>query len=496
MRSPSFRPLLILLVLLLLGVPTLPCRAAAGADRLVQPSPIARIDQLLRATYPADEPGAVVLVVKDGQVLLRQGYGMANLELWVPLRPEMVFRLGSITKQFTAVAILKLVEQGKLALDDEVTQYLPDYPTHGARITIDQLLAHTAGLPNYIFLPEWVRTLREDRTPTQLVDLFKDLPADFAPGTKWVYSNSGYVLLGAILEKVTGRSYADGLAANLFTPLGLSHTAYDTAAAIVPNRVSGYEGTAGHYRNTGYISMTEPYAAGALVSTVDDLARWDRALAAGTLLRPDLLDRMFTSGHLADGRPTGYGYGYAVWTYAGHRVLDHAGGVNGFVGEILRLPDDHLLVVLLSNNMEHTPRHDRLAFEIATLVMGLPPGVPRSVEPALLDRYAGVYRIDERTTAVVTHEGDGLFFQRLPGGARTATVPAAGGEFLLGDNLDRLRFTADPSGKVTGLVVEHHYGGPEPAVLTHAGDRGTPRPGAPVGGPGARAGGRPSAPRR
>src|SRR5262249_5905916 len=155
-----------------------------------------------------------------------------------------------------------------------------------------------------------------------------------------------------------------------------------------------------------------------------------------------------------------YGYGFAVWTYAGHRVLDHAGGVNGFVGELLRLPDDRLLVVLLSNNMEHLPRHDFLAFQIATLLLGQPPGEPRSVDPALLARYAGVYRIADQATAVVPREGDRLYFQRLPGGERGAAVPAAGGEFLVGGNLDRLRFTADPSGKVTGLVLERHYGGP------------------------------------
>ncbi|HZF10382.1 MAG TPA: serine hydrolase [Thermoanaerobaculia bacterium] len=450
------RLLLLALGVLFLGTPALPSAVAGSAE-------VARIDQLLRAAYPADEPGAVVLVVQDGQVLLRQGYGMANLELGVPLRPEMVFRVGSITKQFTAMAILKLAEQGKLALDDDITKFLPDYPTHGARITLDHLLTHTSGIPNYVFLPEWVRTLRDDRTPAQLVDVFKDQPAEFAPGAKWVYSNSGYALLGVVVEKVTGKSYCDELAETLFTPLGMSHTACDVTTAIVPNRVSGYEGTPGHYRNTGYISMTEPYAAGALVSTVDDLARWDRALASGTLLRRDLLDRMFTSSHLNDGRETRYGYGYAVWTYAGHRVLDHAGGVNGFVGEILRMPDDHLLVVLLSNSLEHTPRHDFLAFQIATLVLGLPPGAPRSVDPARLDRYAGAYRIDGQTAAIVTHEGDQLFFQRLPG-PRSATVPLAGDEFLLGGNLDRLRFTADPSGKVTGLVFEHHYGGPETAV--------------------------------
>jgi len=456
---------LVLSVLLLLYalLPAPPARAAtAGADL------VARIDQLLQKTYPAGEPGAAVLVERDGQVLLRQGYGMANLEISVPIRPEMVFRIGSITKQFTAVAVLKLAEQGKLGLDDEITKYLPDYPTHGQRITIENLLTHTSGIKSYTSLAEWRKRIREDLSVAQIVDLFKDQPADFAPGEKWLYDNSGYFLLGAIVEKVTGKPYADWMAETLFTPLGLTHTTYGADAPIVPGRVAGYEGEPGYYQNASYISMTHPYAAGALVSTVDDLDRWARALAAGTLVRKDLLDRMTTSYHLKNGRPTGYGYGLGLWSYAGHRVVEHNGGINGFTTALLTMPDDHLVVVVLSNNADHQPSPDDVSLRIAAIIIGraLEDRKAVPVAPPILDRYVGVYRTDETITRVVRREGDHLVTQRLPGGERTAALAASPTDFFYADFADTVHFTTDASGKVAGLVIEHRNGGTETAPRT------------------------------
>ncbi|HEV7517681.1 MAG TPA: serine hydrolase domain-containing protein, partial [Thermoanaerobaculia bacterium] len=322
------RTLRSVLLLLLILASALPARAAvppaSDADLAAQ------IDQLLAKTDPAAEPGAAVLVEKDGKVLLRKGYGMANLELGVPIAPEMVFRLGSITKQFTALAILKLAEQGKLALADDLTQYLPDFPTHGQKITLEHLLTHTSGIKSYTSLPEWRKTIRQDLTPQQVVDFFKNEPADFAPGEKWLYDNSGYFLLGMVLEKVTGKAYGDWLAETIFTPLGMTHTSYGADAPIVPGRAAGYEGEPGYYRNAGYLSMTQPYAAGALLSTVDDLALWERALFSGTLVKKDLFDRMVTPYRLKSGKSTGYGYGLALWSFEGHRVIEHGGGINGF----------------------------------------------------------------------------------------------------------------------------------------------------------------------
>jgi D-alanyl-D-alanine carboxypeptidase len=466
MRRPAASlPVLLLLFAFVVGLTGLPpARAASPPATPTAPATsasdaalVARIDRLLLETYAAAEPGAAVLVERNGQVLLRKGYGMANVELGVPIAPEMVFRLGSITKQFTAVAILKLAEAGKLRLDDDITRYLPDFPTHGQKITLEHLLTHTSGIKSYTSLPAWRKVIREDRTPQQMVDLFKDEPADFAPGEKWLYDNSGYFLLGMVIEKVTGKSYAAALADMLFTPLGLTHTVYGTDAPLLPGRVAGYEGGPGHYRNADYLSMTQPYAAGALLSTVDDLARWERALFSGTLVRPDLLARMTTPYRLKNGKSTGYGYGLGIWTFEGHRVIEHGGGINGFTTELLRLPEDGIVVVVLSNGPGHVPVPDFLGIEIASLLLGKPldERKPVPVAPALLDRLVGVYRIDAETTRVVTREGDRLFTQRLPGGDRSEILPLSPTDFFYRGSVDRLHFQTAGEGaelRVTGLT--------------------------------------------
>jgi D-alanyl-D-alanine carboxypeptidase len=285
MRRPFF-PVFSLVLTLLAAVPL-----AAHADIAPPPDLAGRLDALLARSYPVAEPGAAVLVEREGKVVLRKGYGLASLELGVPIRPEMVFRIGSITKQFTAMAILELAGQGKLALDDDITRFLPGYPTHGQRITIENLLTHTSGIKNYTDLAEWRKGEFHGLSLFQLIDRFKDQPADFAPGEKWLYDNSGYVLLGAIVEKVTGQPYAAWLAEHVTGPLKMTHTVDAEEDPIVPGRVPGYEGPPGHYRNALH---SEHFADGALLSSVDDLALWDRALAAGTLVRQDLLERMFT----------------------------------------------------------------------------------------------------------------------------------------------------------------------------------------------------------
>src|SRR5262245_7719131 len=274
------------------------------------------IDVLLTEVYKPDGPGAAVVVVKDGRVLFRKGYGMANLELGVPIAPDMVFRLGSITKQFTAVAILMLAEQGALALDDDITAFFPDYPTHGHTITVEHLLTHTSGIRSYTGMPEWLPLWRKDFTVDELIDFFKHQPMDFAPGEKWSYNNSGYILLGAIIEKVSGKTYEQFLQQQIFEPLGMRQSYYDSTSRIIPRRVSGYSKGPEGYENAPYLSMTQPYAAGALASSVDDLALWDAALYGDRLIKPETLRRAFTSSTLNDGGATGYGYGWGISEYA------------------------------------------------------------------------------------------------------------------------------------------------------------------------------------
>ncbi len=197
-------------------------------------------DQVLSAAYPADQPGAAALVIQNGKVVLRKGYGMANLDLGVPVSPDMVFELGSITKQFTAASILLLQERGQLRVEDDITKYLTDYPTHGETITIEHLLTHTSGIPSYTGLPEWISRVREDMTLQTLIGLFKDKPLEFKPGEKWAYNNSGYILLGAIIEKVSGKSYEQFVEEEIFARLGMKNSRYGHAREVVSRRASGY----------------------------------------------------------------------------------------------------------------------------------------------------------------------------------------------------------------------------------------------------------------
>lgn len=424
-----------------------------------------RIDSYLRSAYSAQEPGAAAIVVDDGQVVLREGYGLANVELGVPIEPEMVFRIGSVTKQFTAVAALLLVQEGKLALDDEITKFLPDFPTHGKKITVEHLLTHTSGIKSYTSLPEWQTRWREDMTLEQLVALFKDQPMDFAPGERWLYNNSGYVLLGAVLEKASGQSYEELVRSRIFAPLGMKRTGYGHTTPIVPGRVAGYQRTPSGWENASYLSMTQPYAAGALVSTVDDLALWNAALDGGKLLPKELLARAWTTSKLSDGKTTGYGWGVADWR--GHHFEEHGGGIHGFQSYALREPRAGLFVAVLSNALGHDPDPDTVATKVALLALGESIEDPPIVKlaPEVLDRYTGVYRIDETTTRVVTREGDHLFTQRT-GGEKLEALPFSETEFFYRDSLERASFRRDAAGKVTGMVLHRRQGGDEEAVKT------------------------------
>ncbi len=415
-------------------------------------------DRLLTEAYPASAPGAAVLVMQDGKPVLRKGYGLANKELGVAIQPDMVFELGSITKQFTATAILMLAERGQISLTDDVTKYLPDFPTHGRSITVEHLLTHTSGIPSYTGLPEWLPKRKDDFTPQQIIDLFKDKPLEFEPGEKWAYNNSGYILLGAIIEKVSGKTYEDFVEQEIFKPLGMTRSYNGHNTEIVPGRVDGYDQDgSGGYRRADYLSLTHPYAAGALMSTVDDLARWDEALTAARLLKPASLDRMFTPVNLKSGRNTAYAYGWGIGEYAGRKVIEHGGDINGFTTDILRVPEARLLVVILSNNTGKDTRP--LAFQIAAKALGKPaeewPVI--ALDAKALDEYVGVYRFADGVTRTITRDGDKLFSQRS-GREKLEIVPTAKDEFFFRDPGTWLRFQRDAQGRIAGMDFRPRVG--------------------------------------
>lgn len=287
-----------------------------------------------------------VLVVRDTHVLLDRAYGQANLELQVPDTPQTRYRLGSISKQFTAAAILLLQERGQLKVEDPVSRYLPDAPATWAAITLQELLTHTSGIPSYSELPDFDATKARPATPAQLIARFRDLPLLFAPGTAWRYSNSNYALLGYLIERISGQPYAQFLQQNIFTPLGMSQSGYDSNSRLIMGRAEGY--TPGDDNdapvNAQYIDMSVPYAAGGLYSTTHDLLRWEQALYGGHLLSASSL-RQMTTAYMND-----YGFGLTIRTLPGGQLLySHGGGIYGFNGELSYLPREHLAVIVLAN---------------------------------------------------------------------------------------------------------------------------------------------------
>nr|MCU0366897.1 beta-lactamase family protein [Bacteroidales bacterium] len=240
----------------------------AAAQKINTKQLTAEYDRMLSEKFRQGETGCAALVAKDGQIIYKKAFGMADLELNVPMQPDMVFRIGSITKQFTAVAILQLMEQGKLSLQDDITKYIPDYPTHGYNITIEHLLTHTSGIKSYTNVPEFQKYVRQDMKPEEAINTFRNLPMEFAPGTKWNYNNSGYFLLGYIIEKVSGKTYQEYIEENFFKPLGMTGSCYGNDSRIIKNRASGYQPGKDGVQNADFLSMLLPYSAGAIQSTV------------------------------------------------------------------------------------------------------------------------------------------------------------------------------------------------------------------------------------
>jgi CubicO group peptidase (beta-lactamase class C family) len=367
-------------------------------------------------------PGLSLAVVEHGRVALLRGYGLADVEHRVPVSADTVFEIGSITKQFTAAAVLLLVEEGKVALDDPITKHLQGVPQSWTGITVRHLLNHSSGIQNYLTvsgLPDLTRL-----THDQIAAVFFDrLPLEFQPGETWSYSNSGYLLLGNVIEKASGKSYWDFLRERIFLPLGMTATRSSDPAAIIPNRASGYEWSRGRLERRP--ALTEAaYGAGAVVSTARDMARWDLALRARRLLQRASYDQMWTPLRLAGGAwaPFNYGFGWTIDTWQGRRVIAHSGGTPGCSSVIDRFSEDDLTVIVLTNHGDRVI--DQIALDIAGLfrpALARPrvpgadpePELTATLKRALLDLFAGRHDVARFTPAMrlflQTGTGKGLW---------------------------------------------------------------------------------------
>ena len=300
-------------------------------------------------------PGLALEVVQNGKVVKQKGYGLADVERNVPVTPDTVFEIGSITKQFTATAIMLLVDGGKIGLDDKISRYRDGLPDAWNAVTIRQLLSHTSGIPDYEEIMGY-GSYRNLMTAKQVIALAAGKPLDFAPGTQWRYSNTGYFLLTLALEKITNQPYIQFVQTRILSPLGMTHTRSSEPRDIIPLRAAGYAYEDGRLENRDPIQPTATGGAAMLVSTLGDMAKWGAEILTPTLLREKDYDLLWANTPLADGTPSGYGFGWFVAPKHGHRALEHSGGTAGFTCDMLCLPDDRLVVIVLTNGYQSTAR--------------------------------------------------------------------------------------------------------------------------------------------
>jgi CubicO group peptidase (beta-lactamase class C family) len=340
----------------------------AAAQTAADSALAAKSAALIAPLVDADQFSGAVLVARNGVPIFRRAFGLANREWGVANTPDTKFRIGSITKQFTATAILQLAQAGKLSIDAPVAKYYSEAPPAWSGITIRHLLTHTSGIPSYTNIPHFFdQQARLDRTPEEIIELTRDQPLEFAPGSQYVYDNTGYVILGYIIEKVSGERYADYLQRHIFAVLGMKSSGYDVSETIIPKRAAGYSREKDQFINARFIAMTEPYAAGSLYATVDDMLTWDQALYAAKILTPASLQAMFTDyGH-------SYGFGWVINQQYGHPRVLHAGGINGFITRFDRYPQDKLTILVFSNEDSAVPAIGRICDGLAAMYLGIPP---------------------------------------------------------------------------------------------------------------------------
>ena len=422
--------------------PTVAVRAAIGQDT-------ARMEQVIQSYVTAGSFMGTVLVAREGAIVHHKAYGMANIEWDVPNTPTTKFRLGSITKQFTAAAILLLEERGKLKVDDRIKTYLPDIPMSWERITVYNLLTHTAGIPNFTALAEYGGAKLRATTVDGTVNSIRDRPLDFGPGEKMSYSNSGYLVLGSIIEKVSGQSYEAFVTENFFTPLGMTDSGYDSNTAIIKRRASGYSRSPSGLTNATYIHMSVPHAAGALYSTTGDLLKWEQALFAGKVVSKASLDRMITPFK------NDYALGLTSSLEKGRRVITHGGGIDGFNTMLSYYPDSRTVIVVLSNVAGPVP--GAMAAQLSAIMHGEAVILTSerkeiTVPPATLAKYVGEYALAPTVTITVTAEGERMWAQ-LTGQVRNQIFAQSETMFFLKVVDAQLEFAPD------GSSVVLHQGG-------------------------------------
>jgi CubicO group peptidase (beta-lactamase class C family) len=397
-------------------------------------------------------PGLSIAVMKNGEIIKAEGYGYANLEHKVPANPETVYQSGSVGKQFTATGVMILVEEGKVNLDDPITEYFPEGPESWKKVKVRHLLSHTGGISNKLY--DQIN-MREDFTEEQMLKKIAALPLDFEPGEKWNYSNPGYVLLGILIHRASGKFYGDFLQERIFKPLGMTTTRIISESDIIPNRAAGYVMEKEQLKNQSWVApMINTTADGSLYFTVLDLAKWDAALYKEKLLKKTTLDQMWTPTKLNNDKVEKYGFGWGVDEIRGHQLIAHGGSWQGFTAHIARYVDDKLTVVVLTNFAAANP--GSIAKGIAGIYNpDLKPIEPVEVkiDPKILDAYVGDYQLEGNYIIQITKENDRLM-SLAPEQPKFQLFPESETKFFLKVDEGTITFVKDASGKVTHLVLE------------------------------------------
>jgi CubicO group peptidase (beta-lactamase class C family) len=402
-----------------------------------------------------------VLVARAGEVLLSAGYGMANLEHDVPNTPQTKFRLGSITKQFTATAILQLQEQGLLEVHHSISTYLPNYP-NGEQITIHHLLNHTSGIPNFTELDNFEQTTKIKVTLDDLIARFSGEPLEFTPGERYCYTNSGYVVLTKIIETVSGRPYADYLQHHILEPLGMVDSGYERQEAILSHRASGYIFSGEVYQNADFVDMSWPSGAGGMYSTIEDLYKWEQGLYTDTVLSASLREMMFTPKVVVraqeDGKGYYHGYGGIICTHYERKLLYHGGGIDGFSTRIARYPDERISIIVLTNIDAATVTPVvPIANDLAAILFGEPYELPKQrqaikLDPAIYDAYVGQYELEPGWVMTVTKESSSIFMQ-CTGQGRVEMFPESPTKFFVKVIDAQRTFVVDETGKASHVIL-------------------------------------------
>jgi D-alanyl-D-alanine carboxypeptidase len=409
-----------------------------------------KVDDYVKAEMQRQHiPGTSIAVLKDGKIIKAEGYGLANVELNVPARPETVYKIGSVSKQLIATGIMILIQDGKLSLDDKISRFLEGTPDTWKEITIRHLLTHTSGIvreaPGFDPLK-----IQDD---ADVIKTAYNQPMRFAPGEKWEYCNVGYFSLAEIIRKVSGKPWGDYLSERLFTPLEMNATRTTTLTEIIQNRANGYVWRDGKLQNASTFFALRP--SGAFLSSVLDLAKWDAALYTDKILKQSTLSQVWMPVKLNSGATHPYGFGWELSTVAGHKMVHHGGSLPGFRAQFMRFVDDKLTVVVLTNGDNANP--NAIALGIAALyIPGLiPERTVAKIDPKILDAYTGQYQPNPSLVFTITREGDKLRFQQGSNSEKQDLLPESATNFFM--NEDRRRtysFVKDEKGEVAYLVVQ------------------------------------------